>query len=114
MALPAILGVGFLAGLFGNLFASAVEFFTKKVGKKIALRIVFGTVVVGMMVTFIGVCQALISGFIFVLPSEYTMILKNIVPDNANDCLAAVITATIARRLYDMKVKAAVNMWTGV
>lgn len=114
MPLPAIIGVGFLAGFLGNLFASAVDFFTKKVGKKIAVRIVFGTVVVGMMITFIGVCQALIASLSFVLPTEYSMILVNIVPDNTSTCLSAVITANVSRRLYDLKVKASSRTWLGI
>jgi len=113
MAVPAILGMGVLITFLGKIFDALLEFFTKRLTKKLAVRAVFATLVVGLMASFIALLQGLLAALVFALPEEYGGILRNVVPANTALCLSAVVTANIARRIYDLKVKSGVQLWLG-
>jgi len=114
MPLRALVGVGFLGSLFGGAVIAIVNFFVYKVGRKIATRIAYVTVIGTMLLTLIGILQGLLAGLSFVLPQEYNLLLVNVLPGNTTTCLSAVITSTVARRVYDMKSKLATRTWAGI
>lgn len=105
MPLPAIIGIPFLAGVLGSLFAGLVEFFAKWLTKRVALTAAFIAASLGLFAVFFAVCWSAMQGIVVAAPQELSMALSFIVPSNAPACLSALLTAHVARWVYDWNTR---------
>lgn len=105
MALPALLGIPWLAGILGGLFAGLLEFFIKYVGKKTALTAAFVTASLSLFAVLFSACWGLMQGIVYASPPELSTALRFIVPSNAATCLSAYLTAVVARWVYDWNTR---------
>lgn len=100
-----LLGLGFLGSVLGKLFTSLVEVLAKYFTKKVAVRLLAVSAIVVIFGLFVGAIEAVIAGLSFALPQEFAAMIAYIVPWNASTCISAVLTAKIARHVYDANVK---------
>ena len=105
MPLPALLGIPFLAGVLGSLFAGLVTFFAKYLTKRIALTAAFITASLGLFAVFFAVCWSILQSLILVTPPEVSLALAFFVPSNAPACLGAILTVNAARWVYDWNTR---------
>ena len=105
MPLPAILGIPFLAGVMGSLFAGLISFFAKYLTKRIALTAAFITASLGLFAVFFAACWAVLQGIIVAAPPEISLALAFFVPSNAPACLGALLTVNAARWVYDWNTR---------
>lgn len=105
MPLPAIIGIPFLAGVFGSLFAGLISFFAKYLTKRLALTAAFVTASIALFAVFFSVCWAVLQSLIVSTPSEVSLALSFFVPSNAPACLGAILTVNAARWVYDWNTR---------
>ena len=105
MPLPALLGIPFLAGVLGSLFAGLISFFAKYMTKKLALTAAFIAASLSLFGVFFSVCWTVLQGIIFVTPPEISLALAFFVPSNAPACLGAILTVNVARWVYDWNTR---------
>lgn len=105
MPLPAILGIPFLAGVLGSLFAGLIQFFAKYLTKRLALTAAFISASIGLFAVFFAVCWSSMQAIIFAAPVELSLALSFMVPSNAPSCLAAMLTVRVARWVYDWNTR---------
>ena len=94
-----------LAAWLGSLFSSTVAWLTLYVSKKIALTLAAIAAIVAITATFIAGINALIAGVSYAAPAELGIAWGWLVPDNFDDCVAALLAAHSARWVYDWNTK---------
>ncbi|WP_405121052.1 DUF5455 family protein [Pseudomonas leptonychotis] len=105
MPLPAIVGIPFLAGVLGSLFAGILTFFAKYLTKRIALTAAFITASIGLFTVFFAFCWSVLQGLIVATPQEVSLALSFFVPSNAPACLGGILTVNAARWVYDWNTR---------
>lgn len=105
MPLPAIIGIPFLAGVLGQLFAGLVTFFVSFFTKKLALTAAFITGSLLLFGVFFAVCWGAFQAIIYASPPELGLALAFLVPSNAPACMGAILTVEVARWVYDWNTR---------
>ena len=105
MAIPVIAGIPWLATILGSLFGGLLTFFAKFLSKKLALTAAFISASIGLFAVFFSAAWALAQGVIAAAPAELSMALSFVVPSNAPACLGAMLTADVARWVYDWNTR---------
>ena len=105
MALPAIIGLPWLAGVLGSLFAGLVTFFVAFFTKKLALTAAFITGSLLLFGVFFAVCWGAFQAIIYASPPELGLALAFLGPSNAPACMGAILTVEVARWVYDWNTR---------
>jgi len=88
-----------------NLFTSVASFFAVYTTKKIAIVAAVLTAALGLTAGMIVAINALAAGVIMVAPAEITTAAGWLIPDNADECMAAIISAKVLRWVYDWNTR---------
>jgi len=94
-----------LASLIASLFTSTVAFFAAFITKRLAIIAAVLVIAGTITVAFIGAVQGLIDGLLWAAPTELGLAWGWFIPDNMDNCIAAVIAAELLRWAYDWNVK---------
>jgi len=94
-----------LALWLGALFTSLVSFFAVFITKRIAITLVVIAAIVVVTASFVLAINAAIAAIQYAAPSELVMAWGWLVPDNADDCIAAILAGNVLRWAYDWNVK---------
>lgn len=105
MAIFAVAGIPWLASVLGALFGGLLTFFAQFLTKKLALTAAFVTASLGLFGVFFSVIWGLMQGINFAAPPELGMALSFIVPSNAPACLSVILSAHVARWIYDWNTR---------
>lgn len=105
MPFPAILGLPWLAGVLGSLFAGLVTFFVVFLTKKLALTAAFVVGSLALFGVFFAVCWGALQGVIYASPPELGLALSFFIPSNAPACLGAILTVEVAHWVYDWNTR---------
>lgn len=106
MPLPlAVVGIPFLAGVLGQLFAGLIVFFLKFFSKKFALTAAFATGSMILFAAMFSVVYGAMTAIRVALPPEFGLAMATIVPGNVPACLGAYLTAVTARWIYDWNTR---------
>lgn len=89
-----------MAAWLAPLFASLAAFFGQWMAKKTMIVTSFVAGSLALTTAFVVAVKALLAGIVAQLPS-WAVGVGYFVPDNAALCLSAVLTAKIARWIYD-------------
>lgn len=90
-----------LLPLLGGLFTTLASFFTAWVSKKVAMAAAVVSVSFGMFMAFVGAIWAIFQSVTLVTPSWMVGGIGLFLPDNTEVCLAALMTAKLARAGYE-------------
>lgn len=103
--MPVLLGIPWLAGILGSLFAGLITFFVQFMSKKLALTAAFVTASLALFSVFFGVCWSLMQSIMIAAPPEVSMGVHFLLPSNAPTCMGAYLTARVARWVYDWNTR---------
>lgn len=103
--MPVLLGLPWLAGVLGGLFASVFSYFAQYLTKRIALVVTVIAVLVTLTASMFTALQAIITGLSYAVPASISEGMALLIPDNALPCLTAVISAHVIRYVYDWNVR---------
>lgn len=98
--MPVILGIPWLAGIFGGVFSALTAWLLKFLTRRVALVGAAVISVTALYAGFITVCFAAADAIIYVLPDQYGVAMSWIVPANLPYCVSAVVTVKLARYTY--------------
>ena len=94
-----------LAGYLGTLLFGIASWLGAFLTKRIAIVVAVIVFVTGITVAFIAAMQAAITALSYAIPSEIMTGVSWIWPDNANACIAAMISTKIAIWVYEWNIK---------
>lgn len=103
MAIPAVVGIPWLAGIIGSLFGGVLSFFAQYFTKRIAVIAAVIVLVTGATITVIGVFEGLLSSLAYVEP-DFTYV-GLFLPSNTVPCVAVMVTARITYWVYSWNVR---------
>lgn len=90
--------IGFFTALVMEVFKLAVKFFTKKMALTLGY---IGTFLL-FFGLFVAVLESLIAGLMLFTPVGFNTICGWLIPTNFTACLSAVVTAKIARFVWNL------------
>jgi len=88
-----------------NLFTSIASFFAVYTTKKIAIVAAVLTAAIALTGSMIVAINVLAAGVVAATPAELTTAAGWLIPDNADECMAAIISAKIIRWVYDWNTR---------
>lgn len=94
-----------LAAWLGSLFTSLVSFFAVVITKRVAIIAAVLTAVISVTAAFVAAMQGLFTAISYAAPAEINLAWGWLVPDNLDNCIAAVIAGHLLRWAYDWNVK---------
>ena len=98
MAAIAVAGLPWLAAFIGSILSGLISFFARYFSKKWAVLAAVIVAITATTVTFIALIEGLMAGITTAAPSMAGWGL--LLPDNLSACVAAYITARIAKWVY--------------
>lgn len=105
MAVPVLLGIPWLATALWTVFGSIVSFFGSYMAKRLAILSAVVTALISLTVAFVAAIEALVSTITYATPPMFTHAMSLIVPDNLDNCVAAIASAMVFRWVYDWKTR---------
>lgn len=105
MAFPVIVGIPWLAGIIGGLFASLFGYFAKFLTKRLAVAAALISLIVAATTAFIALMKSLMASISAASPDFLGLAIQLVVPENAYACVSVMATARIARWAYEWNVK---------
>lgn len=105
MALFALAGIPWLAGLIGGLFTSAFTFFAQYMTKRFAIIAASVVAIVTLTTTLFNGLYGLVGTLNLVLPPEIVGIAGHVMPTNGLACVTVLLSAKMARYAYDWNIK---------
>lgn len=105
MALPALAGVGWLAGLVANAFAALLVFFGKFFTARLAAVAAMIVAALALTAAFYVAIAGVIGLISPIAPPFFSDALGMFLPSNAKACISAIFSAFVLRWLYDWQVK---------
>ncbi|MCL1478318.1 minor coat protein [Marinobacter sp. M3C] len=98
-----LLGIPFLAGIFGSVILGLISFLAQFMTKRIAIAIAGIAAVVTVTGAFVGAISALVATIQFSFPDyEYAFLF---LPSNFQACFGAIVAAKVLRWAYDWNIK---------
>lgn len=94
-----------LAAWIGSLVTSIASFFAQWLSKRVAMVAAAVVAISAFTITMIASIQALYAGIAYAAPSWLVIGWGWLVPDNADNCMAAYITAITVRWAYDWNTR---------
>jgi len=94
-----------LAAWFGSLFASTVSFLALYITKRVAIVLVAIAAIIAMTASFIAAIEALLVGIAVATPAEISIAASWFIPSNATTCLSIILSAYLARWVYEWQIK---------
>jgi hypothetical protein len=105
MAIPAIVGLGALAGVISQLFSKFIEFlFTKTAKRILIITVVVAGIYAALQVLFL-LFTTYATPLLASIPPELSFI-GSFLPSNTTACLAAIISVEIGCIVYSLTLKA--------
>lgn len=105
MALPALAGVGWLAGLVANAFAALLVFFGKFFTARMAVVATMIVAALALTAAFYVSIAGVIALISPVAPPFFSDAIGMFLPSNAKACISAILAAYVLRWLYDWQIK---------
>lgn len=105
MAVPAIVGLPWLAGIIGGVFGALVQWFAKWFSKRLAVIAAAVALVTGLTVTFFTAITALANGLSGALPDSFNGLVGLCMPSNTRECVSVIMTAHALRWAYDWNTR---------
>lgn len=105
MALFALAGIPWLAGLIGGLFTSLFTFFASYMTKRFAILVTAIAVIVGLTTTLFNGLYGLVGALNLLMPPELLGALGHVMPSGGLACVTVLLTAKMARYAYDWNIK---------
>jgi len=98
-----LLGIPFLAGVFGSVMSGLISFLAQFMTKRIAIVIAAIAAVVLVTGVFVGAISALVDTIQFSFPDyKYAFLF---LPSNFEDGFGAIVAAKVLRWAYDWNIK---------
>lgn len=107
MPLPVALGLPWLIGIVGGLFAAVLEFFGKYLSRRLALVVAALATITALTAAFYVAIGGLISALTVAAPSFVMNGLGHIWPSNMQACIAAIAAGHVLRFAYEWNIRAA-------
>ena len=103
--MPVLLGIPWLAGVLGSVFTGLVTFFSAHLSKRIAMTAAAVSAISLLTIGFYATLEGLVSAISYAAPSYVSQGASLVLPSNTQACLSAILTAYVARWVYDWNVK---------
>lgn len=105
MAIQAIAGIPWLAGIIGSGFAALFAWFMTFVTKRFALLAAGIAIIVTLTTSLYAGLVALVSAVVVQMPTELTDLVGLFLPSNLGYCISVYVSAHLLRWAYDWNVK---------
>lgn len=105
MALPALAGIPWLAGVIAAIFTAIFTWVLKFFTKRVAIVVAAVGVIAAVTATFFAAINALFATIIVASPDWVGVAASMVIPSNASACLAAIVSAYVLKWAYAWNVR---------
>lgn len=105
MAIPVLAGLPWLAAVIAGIVSSVFSYAAKFISKRVAVVLVAIGLIAASTTAFIALVNSLVSSLSVVVPPFLSLAVSLVVPDNTAACVSVLISARIARWVYEWNVR---------
>jgi len=105
MAVPVVLGLGWLASIIFGALSGSITFLAQYITKKLAITVVIVGVFISATAAMVVGIEAAVNAIFVAAPASLTTIAGLFIPPNYSTCIGVCVSARLIRWLYDQNMK---------
>jgi hypothetical protein len=105
MAIQALAGLPWLAGIIGSAFAALFAWFMTFITRRFALVAAGIAIIVGLTTSLYAALLGLVAALVVNMPTEMTAHVGLFIPSNLGYCVTVYVSAQLLRWTYDWNVR---------